>query len=203
MEPQDSSVSPKANPPKRFRAILIAITSVLLLAAGLFAFQIFADSNAEKTATLPTSCELPQLQAEYGLLAEGGAPVEDGEGWDPSTFYCTGDSVGNWMGETFIGIGPQVHYSSVNYYTPEIDKDQAWLASIEQRKSGGPYEYIETSLEDYPLLYDCYVPNPGDPEVMTAALYVNGIVVDYWNEGCLDQNKKYLLEAASSITVTN
>jgi hypothetical protein len=36
---------------------------------------------------------------------------------------------------------------------------------------------------------------------MTAALYVNGIVVDYWNEGCLGQNQKYLLEAASSITV--
>jgi hypothetical protein len=201
MDPQESSVSPKVNPSKRFRAILIAITSVLLIAAGLFAFQNFANSNTEKTATLPTSCELPQLQAEYGLLVEGGAPVEDGEGWDPSTFYCTGDSVGNWMGETFIGVGPQVHYSNVNYYTPEIDKDQAWLSSIEQRKSGGPYEYFETSLEGHPLLYDCYVPNPGDPEVMTAALYVNGIVVDYWNEGCLDQNTKFLLEAASSIPV--
>jgi hypothetical protein len=133
------------------------------------------------------------------LLVEGGAPSE--EGIDPSTFYCTGDSVGNWMGETFIGIGPQVHYSDINYYTPEIGNDQAWLSSIEQRKSGGPYEYIETSLEDYPLLYDCYAPNEGDSEVMTAALYVNGIVVDYWNEGCLDQNKKYLLEAAESIAV--
>lgn len=122
MEPQDSAVSPKANPPKRFRAILITITSVLLIAAGFFAFQTFANSNAEKTGTLPTSCELPQLQAEYGLLAEGGAPVEDGEGWDPSTFYCTGDSVGNWMGETFIGIGPQVHYSSVNYYTRRLTR---------------------------------------------------------------------------------
>jgi hypothetical protein len=198
---QDTAVSPKANPPKSFRAILIAISSMLLIAAGFFAFQTFANSNAEKTATLPTSCELPQLQAEYGLLVEGGAPVEDGDGWDPSTFYCTGDSVGTWMGENFFGVGPQVHYSSVNYYTPEIDKDQAWLSSIEQLKSSGPYEYIETSLEDYPLLYDCYVPNPGDPEVMTAALYVNGIVVDYWNEGCLDQNTKFLLEAASSVPV--
>jgi hypothetical protein len=36
---------------------------------------------------------------------------------------------------------------------------------------------------------------------MTAALYVHGIVVDYWNEGCLDQNTKYLLEAASSVPV--
>jgi hypothetical protein len=179
--------------------VLIASTAVAAIAVGFFAFQMLANSNAEKIAILPTSCELPQLQADYGLLAEGGAPSE--EGIDPSTFYCTGDSVGNWMGETFIGIGPQVHYSDVNYYTPEIDKDQAWLSSIEQRKSGGPYEYIETSLDDYPLLYDCYAPNEGDPEVMTAALYVNGIVVDYWNEGCLEQNQKYLLEAASSITV--
>ena len=201
MEPQESAVSPKAIPSKRFRVIVIAITSLLLVAAGLFTLQTFANSNIDKTATLPSNCDLPQLQADYGSLVEGGAPVEDGDGWDPSTFYCTGDSVGNWMGETFIGIGPQVHYSDVNFYTPEIDKDQAWLSSIEQRKSGGPYEYLETSLEDYPLLYDCYVPNPGDPEVMTAALYVNGIVVDYWNEGCLDQNKKYLLEAASSIPV--
>jgi hypothetical protein len=181
--------------------VLIASTAVAAIAVGFFAFQMLANSNAEKIAILPTSCELPQLQADYGLLAEGGAPSE--EGIDPSTFYCTGDSVGNWMGETFIGIGPQVHYSDVNYYTPEIDKDQAWLSSIEQRKSGGPYEYIETSLDDYPLLYDCYVPNEGDPEVMTAALYVNGIVVDYWNEGCLEQNQKYLLEAASSIALTN
>jgi hypothetical protein len=200
MELQDSAVSPKANPSKSFRATIIAITSVLVVAAGFFAFQTFANSNTEKTAALPTSCDLPQLQADYGSLVEGGAPSE-GEGFDPSTFYCTGDSVGNWMGETFIGIGPQVHYSDVNYYTPEIDKDQAWLSSIEQRKSGGPYKYLETSLEDYPLLYDCYVPNPGDPEVMTAALYVHGIVVDYWNEGCLDQNTKYLLEAASSVPV--
>ena len=199
MESQDSGTIPKASSPKRFRSVLIASTAVAAIAVGFFAFQMLANSNAEKIAILPTSCELPQLQADYGLLAEGGAPSE--EGIDPSTFYCTGDSVGNWMGETFIGIGPQVHYSDVNYYTPEIDKDQAWLSSIEQRKSGGPYEYIETSLDDYPLLYDCYVPNEGDPEVMTAALYVNGIVVDYWNEGCLEQNQKYLLEAASSITV--
>jgi hypothetical protein len=199
MEPQDTQASPKANSTKRLRASLIAITSALLVVAGFFIFQM--NSNPEKIATLPTSCELPQLQADYGSLAEGGAPSEDGI--DPSTFYCTGDSVGNWMGETFIGIGPQVHYSDVNYYTPEIDKDQAWLSSIEQRKSGGPYEYLETSLEGYPLLYDCYAPNEGDPEVMTAALYVNGIVVDYWNEGCLDQNKKYLLEAAASVPVTN
>lgn len=198
MEPQDTAASPKATSPKRMRTILIAGTSVLAVAAGLFAFQMF--SNTEKIATLPTSCELPQLQADYGSLVEGGAPSEL-DGIDPSTFYCTGETVGNWMGETFIGIGPQVQYSDVNYYTPEIDKDQAWLSSIEQRKSGGPYEYLETSLEGYPLLYDCYVPNEGDPEVMTAALYVNGIVVDYWNEGCLDQNKKYLLEAASSIPV--
>jgi hypothetical protein len=201
MEPKDTAASLKANSPKLLRAMLITITSVLVIAGGLFAFQMFANNNKERTAALPTSCELPQLQADYGLLAEGGAPSE--EGIDPSTFYCTGDSVGNWMGETFIGIGPQVHYSDVNYYTPEIDKDQAWLSSIEQRKSGGPYEYLETSLEGYPLLYDCYEPNEGDPEVMTAALYVNGIVVDYWNEGCLEQNKKYLLEAASSIQVTN
>jgi hypothetical protein len=201
MESQDSGTIPKASSPKRFRSVLIASTAVAAIAVGFFAFQMLANSNAEKIAILPTSCELPQLQADYGLLAEGGAPSE--EGIDPSTFYCTGDSVGNWMGETFIGIGPQVHYSDVNYYTPEIDKDQAWLSSIEQRKSGGPYEYIETSLDDYPLLYDCYVPNEGDPEVMTAALYVNGIVVDYWNEGCLEQNQKYLLEAASSIALTN
>jgi hypothetical protein len=199
MESQDSGTTPKASSPKRFRSVLIASTAVAAIAVGFFAFQMLTNSNAEKIAILPTSCELPQLQADYGLLAEGGAPSE--EGIDPSTFYCTGDSVGNWMGETFIGIGPQVHYSDVNYYTPEIDKDQAWLSSIEQRKSGGPYEYIETSLDDYPLLYDCYVPNEGDPEVMTAALYVNGIVVDYWNEGCLEQNQKYLLEAASSIPV--
>ena len=199
MESQDSGTTPKASSPKRFRSVLIASTAVAAIAVGFFAFQMLTNSNAEKIAILPTSCELPQLQADYGLLAEGGAPSE--EGIDPSTFYCTGDSVGNWMGETFIGIGPQVHYSDVNYYTPEIDKDQAWLSSIEQRKSGGPYEYIETSLDDYPLLYDCYAPNEGDPEVMTAALYVNGIVVDYWNEGCLEQNQKYLLEAASSITV--
>jgi hypothetical protein len=199
MEPKDTAASPKANSPKRFRTILIIATSALAVTAGFFTFQM--NSKTEKIATLPSSCELPQLQADYGLLAEGGAPSE--EGIDPSTFYCTGDSVGNWMGETFIGIGPQVHYSDVNYYTPEIDKDQAWLSSIEQRKSGGPYEYLETSLEGYPLLYDCYEPNEGDPEVMTAALYVNGIVVDYWNEGCLDQNQKYLLEAASSIQLTN
>ena len=195
MEPQDNQASPKASSPKRLRAILIVIASVFLVVAGYFAYQM----TIYPEATLPTSCELPQLQADYGSLAEGGAPSE--EGLDPSTFWCTGDSVGNWMGETFIGIGPQVHYSDVNYYTPEIDNDQAWLSSIEQRKSGGPYEYIETSLEGYPLLYDCYALNEGDPEVMTAALYVNGIVVDYWNEGCLDQNKKYLLEAASSIPV--
>jgi hypothetical protein len=201
MEPQDTEVRPKANPSMPFRSIVIAITSVLVIAAALFAFHIFANSNPEKTATLPSKCDLPQLQADYGSLVEGGAPVEIGDGWDPSTFYCTGNSVGNWMGETFIGIGPQVHYSNINYYTPEIDKDQAWLSSIEQRKSGGPYDYVETSLDGYPLLYDCYMPNPGDPEVMTAALYVQGIVVDYWNEGCLDQNTKYLLEAASSVTV--
>lgn len=197
MEPQDNQASPKANSPKRLRAILIVIASVLLVVSGYFAYQM----TSYPEATLPTSCGLPQLQADYGLLAEGGAPSE--EGIDPSTFWCTGDSVGNWMGETFIGIGPQVHYSVINYYTPEIDKDQAWLSSIEQRKSGGPYEYLETSLEGYPLLYDCYFPNEGDPEVMTAALYVNGIVVDYWNEGCLDQNKKYLLEAAANVPVTN
>jgi hypothetical protein len=195
MEPQDTQASPKANSPKRLRAILIVIASVFLVVAGYFAYQM----TSYPEVTLPTSCGLPQLQADYGLLAEGGAPSE--EGIDPSTFWCTGDSVGNWMGETFIGIGPQVHYSDVNYYTPEIEKDQAWLSSIEQRKSGGPYEYIETSLEGFPLLYDCYFPNEGDSEVMTAALYVNGIVVDYWNEGCIDQNKKYLLEAASSIPV--
>ena len=177
--------------------MLIVTSSVLAIAVGFYGYQMFTNSNTEKVAILPTSCELPQLQADYGLLAEGAAPSE--EGLDPSTFYCTGDSVGNWMGETFIGIGPQVHYSDINYYTPEIDKEQAWLSSIEQRKSGVPYEYLETSLEGYPLLYDCYVPNEGDAEVMTAALNVNGIVVDYWNEGCLDQNKKYLLEAAASI----
>jgi hypothetical protein len=191
----------EASSPKRLRTILITATSVLAIAAGFFAFQSFTSSHTEKTGTLPKNCGLPQLQADYGLLAEGGAPSE--EGIDPSTFWCTGDSVGNWMGETFIGIGPQVHYSDVNYYTPEIDNDQAWLSSIEQRKSGGPYNYIEASLEGYPLLYDCYVPNEGDPEVITAALYVSGIVVDYWNEGCIDQNKKYLLEAASSISLTN
>ena len=197
MEPQDTSASPKANSPKRLRAILIVITSVLAIAAGFFVFQM--NSNTEKIATLPTSCELPQLQADYGSLAEGGAPSE--EGIDPSTFYCTGDSVGNWMGETFIGIGPQVHYSDINYYTPEIGIEESTLSSIEQRMGGGPYEYLETSLEGYPLLYDCYVPNQGDAEVMTAAIFVHGIAVDYWNEGCLDQNKKYLLEAASSIPV--
>lgn len=197
MEPQDNQASPKANSPKRLRAILIVIASVFLVVAGYFSYQM----TSYPEVTLPTSCGLPQIQADYGLLAEGGAPSE--EGIDPSTFWCTGDSVGNWMGETFIGIGPQVHYSVINYYTPEIEKDQAWLSSIEQRKSGGPYEYLETSLEGYPLLYDCYFPNEGDPEVMTAALYVNGIVVDYWNEGCLDQNKKYLLEAAANVPVTN
>jgi hypothetical protein len=201
MEPDDSGSNLRRQSPKRLRAMLIVISSVLAIAVGFYGYQMFTNSNTEKVALLPTSCELPQLQADYGLLAEGAAPSE--EGLDPSTFYCTGDSVGNWMGETFIGIGPQVHYSDINYYTPEIDQDQAWLSSIEQRKSGGPYEYLETSLEGYPLLYDCYVPNEGDAEVMTAALYVNGIVVDYWNEGCLDQNKKYLLEAAESIAVTN
>jgi hypothetical protein len=197
MEPQDTEASPKANSPKRLRAILIVIASVLAVAGGLFAFQM--NGNTEKVATLPTSCELPQLQADYGSLAEGGAPSE--EGIDPSTFYCTGDSVGNWMGETFIGIGPQVHYSDINYYTPEIGIEESTLSSIGQRMGGGPYEYLETSLEGYPLLYDCYVPNQGDAEVMTAAIFVHGIAVDYWNEGCLDQNKKYLLEAASSIPV--
>jgi hypothetical protein len=201
MEPDDSGSNLRRQSPKSLRAILIVISSVLAIAVGFYGYQMFTNSTATKVAILPTSCELPQLQADYGLLAEGAAPSE--EGLDPSTFYCTGDSVGNWMGETFIGIGPQVHYSDINYYTPEIDKDQAWLSSIEQRKSGGPYEYLETSLEGYPLLYDCYVPNEGDGEVMTAALNVNGIVVDYWNEGCLDQNKKYLLEAAASIPVTN
>ena len=201
MEPDDSGSNLSGQTPKRLRAILIVISSVLAIAVGFYGYQMFTNSNTEKVAILPTSCELPQLQADFGLLAEGAAPSE--EGLDPSTFYCTGDSVGNWMGETFIGIGPQVHYSDINYYTPEIDKDQAWLSSIEQRKSGGPYEYLETSLEGYPLLYDCYVPNEGDAEVITAALYVNGIVVDYWNEGCLEQNKKYLLEAAASIPLTN
>lgn len=197
MEPDDSGSNLRGQTPKRLRAMLIVTSSVLAIAVGFYGYQMFTNSNTEKVAILPTSCELPQLQADYGLLAEGAAPSE--EGLDPSTFYCTGDSVGNWMGETFIGIGPQVHYSDINYYTPEIDKEQAWLSSIEQRKSGVPYEYLETSLEGYPLLYDCYVPNEGDAEVMTAALNVNGIVVDYWNEGCLDQNKKYLLEAAASI----
>jgi hypothetical protein len=197
VEPDDSGSNLRGQTPKRLRAMLIVTSSVLAIAVGFYGYQMFTNSNTEKVAILPTSCELPQLQADYGLLAEGAAPSE--EGLDPSTFYCTGDSVGNWMGETFIGIGPQVHYSDINYYTPEIDKEQAWLSSIEQRKSGVPYEYLETSLEGYPLLYDCYVPNEGDAEVMTAALNVNGIVVDYWNEGCLDQNKKYLLEAAASI----
>jgi hypothetical protein len=198
MEPQNTGS--KASSPKRLRTLLIAITSVVAIAVGVFAFLLLTNIDKEKIAILPTSCELPQLQADYGLLAEGGAPSE-GEGLDPSTFYCTGETVGNWMGETFIAIGPQVHYSDINYYTPEIDNDQAWLSSIEQRKSGGPYNYLETSLEGYPLLYDCYVPNEGDPEVITAALYVSGIVVDYWNEGCLDQNKKYLLEAAASVPI--
>ena len=199
MEPKNSGTTPKASSPKRLRSVLIASTAVAAIAVSFFAFQMLTNNEEEKIAILPTSCELPQLQADYGSLAEGGAPSE--EGIDPSTFYCTGDSVGNWMGETFIGIGPQVHYSDINYYTPEIGNDEAWISSIEQRKSGGPYEYIETSLDDYPLLYDCYAPNEGDPEVMTAALHVNGIVVDYWNEGCLEQNKKYLLEAAESIEV--
>jgi hypothetical protein len=199
MEPKNSGTTPKASSPKRLRSVLIASTAVAAIAVSFFAFQMLTNNEEEKIAILPTSCELPQLQADYGSLAEGGAPSE--EGIDPSTFYCTGDSVGNWMGETFIGIGPQVHYSDINYYTPEIGNDEAWISSIEQRKSGGPYEYIETSLDDYPLLYDCYAPNEGDPEVMTSALHVNGIVVDYWNEGCLEQNKKYLLEAAESIEV--
>jgi hypothetical protein len=199
MEPQDTVSTSKANSPKHLRTLLIAITSVIAIVIGLFAFQVLTNSNTEKIATLPTSCELPQLQADYGLLAEGAAPSEDG--LDPSTFYCTGDSVGNWMDETFIGIGPQVHYSDINYYTPEIGIEQATLSSIEQRTGGGPYEYLETSLDGYPLLYDCYVPNQGDAEVMTAAIFVHGIAVDYWNEGCLEQNKKYLLEAAASIPV--
>ncbi len=200
MEQQDAGNNPQLKSQRRLRTVLLAITSLVTFAAGVIAFLLLTNIDKEKIAILPTSCELPQLQAEYGQLAEGGAPT-DGEGLDPSTFYCTGDSVGNWMGETFIGIGPQVHYSDINYYTPEIDIEESTLSSIEQRMDGGPYEYLETSLEGYPLLYDCYVPNQGDAEVMTAAIFVHGIAIDYWNEGCLDQNKKYLLEAVESITV--
>lgn len=154
-----------------------------------------------KTTELPSQCDLPKLKADYGSLVESGSPSLNSDEVDPSTFSCEGDSVGTWMGETFIGIGPSVRYYDHIYYTPGKNRYQEWFTEVESLRKSGPYTYSESKLEQYPLVYDCYFPNEGDPEAMTATVYVHGIIFNYWNEGCLESNKKYILEAALNVPV--
>ncbi len=175
----------------------------VLDSAGTIVSKTSSDAQNSKTTTLPTECNLPELRRDYGDLEETGEQLMDDAGTDPSTFHCIGDSVGSWTDDYYVALGPDVRYSDLTYYNPETNKYQEWSSYVEGLATSGPYDYVETSLGGYPLLYDCYVPNEGDAEVMASLLFVHGIVIDYWNEGCLDDNEVYILEAALNVPVVD
>ena len=177
--------------------------------SALFTLKIFSEKDELElsieskkvyavTTSLPNECDLPTLESNYGGFEIGGAPSVTDQP-DPSTFYCQGDTVGSWMNETFIGIGPQVNYSDWSYFEPSRDRYKDWLESAKHMKID--YGYVESSIEGYPVVYECYVPNPGDAEVISALINVHGVQIDYWNEGCLDDNSKFILEAVANVPV--
>jgi len=177
-----------------------------------YSLNIFSESREIKfstrtpivhavTTSLPSSCNLPTLEKDYGTLEESRAGTDWSGVYDMSTFYCDGDTVGSWMNSTFIGIGPQVDYSDQSYYEPKRNRYQDWIDQVEYQLGSPPYDYVQTTLNDYQVLYDCYIPNEGEPQDMAALINVHGVVIDYWNEGCLEGNTKYILEAAANVPV--
>jgi hypothetical protein len=165
---------------------------------GELEFSIETKKLSAVTTRLPTECDLPMLEGDYGPLEISRAGTET-EQLDQSTFYCMGETVGSWWNETFIGIGPQVNYSNQSYYAPKRNKWTDWLETVEYLLSTYPNQYTQTNIGGYSVLYECYVPNPGDPQDIQAIINVHGVQIDYWNEGCLEQNTKYMLEAVNNV----
>lgn len=147
------------------------------------------------TTSLPSSCNLPTLESHYGKFDETRQDTDWSGVYEMGTFYCRGYS--------FIEMWPMVDYWDQTYYEPKRNRYEDWLGEVENQLSSSSYNYIQTTLSNYPVLYDCYETNPGGPKVIDALINVHGVKIEYFNEGCLEANTKYILEAVDNVPVQN